>query len=157
MSVYYPPSLRPPGYVSSIRAISPTGSTVLTIGGSLISFANVIAAASVCYTSLIHQRTDRIPHLCTALVELVLGALTMASLVYSMMHDVLLPHVPCVIVGFLTHLTVSIDIVVALCLSILTWLRLSDSYRSKTGTNNWKLWVLVVGLVSNYTFYGGGI
>lgn len=151
MSNYLSPALRPPGYVSSIRAASPTGSAVLLIGGSLICFANILAAASVCYASLVHPRTDRIPHLCTALVELILGVLTIASLVYSMMHDVLMPHVPCAAIGFLTHLTVSIDIVVALCLTILAWLRLNHSQRSKTGQNDWKLWVLVVRL-SKHSF-----
>jgi hypothetical protein len=139
-----------PGYVSSIRALAPTGSKVLTIGGSLISFANVLASASVCYVCLVHPRTDRIPHLCTAIVEMVLGVLTIASLVYSMMYDVVMPQAPCTAVGFLVHFTVSIDIIASLCLVILTWLKLHHTYRSKTGNSDWKLWTLVV---SCYTLF----
>jgi hypothetical protein len=134
----------PPGYVDSIRALNPMGRGVLMIGGSLISFANVLAAFSICYSCLVHPRIDRVPHLCAAVIELLLGVLTIASLVYSMMHDVLMPPTACTAVGFLTHLTVSVDIVIALCLAIGTWARLNDSYRSKTGRYDWKIWISVV-------------
>jgi hypothetical protein len=113
----------PPGYVDSIRALNPMGSGVLMIGGSLISFANVLAAFSICYSCLVHPRIDRVPHLCAAVIELLLA---------------------CTAVGFLTHLTVSVDIVIALCLAIGTWARLNDSYRSKTGRYDWKIWISVV-------------
>lgn len=135
------------GYVRSIRALSPIGSEVLTIGGSLISFANVLASASVVYVCLVHPRTDRISHLCTAIAELLLGVLTIASLVYSMMYDVLMPQTPCAAFGFLVHFTVSIDIVAAICLAIVTWLKVNHSYRSKTGVYDWKLWAMVVSLL----------
>ncbi|KAI9282874.1 hypothetical protein BC943DRAFT_354020 [Umbelopsis sp. AD052] len=135
-----------PGYFPSIRALSPIGSEVLTIGGSLISFANVLASASVIYVCLVHPRTDRIAHLCTAIAELVLGVLTIASLVYSMMYDVLIPQAPCTAFGFLVHFTVSIDIVSAMGLVIVTWLKVNHSYRSKTGVYDWKLWATVMSI-----------